>query len=145
MKAKHAIWMVCFYAGLLILASTRFSIVSWMWGQPAWTWNYFQYSYRNGWGYRYQSDYSLVVVLTYVAAFVVGFAGYLMASKRIAGVWSTCAIILCVLGLISFLLEGSHWLWDHHLSWIAICPAASLLLAAIGIIQLGKNAQPSFN
>ena len=50
-------------------------------------------------------------------------------------------MILCVLGLISFAIEGSHWFWEHHLSWIAICPAASLLLVVISIIQVGKNAE----
>jgi hypothetical protein len=141
MKPKYAIWTLCFYAGLLLLASTRFSIVSWIVGKWAWSWEYFHYSYRNGWGYQYHSDYSFVVVLTYLAAFLVGLIGYLMAGRRIAGARSTLAIILCVLGLISFLVEGSHWLWDHHLSWIAICPAASLLLAGIAVVQLGKKAE----
>jgi hypothetical protein len=142
MKSKHAIWTLCAYAGLLLLASTRFSVVSWIWGKWAWTWDYFQYSHRNGWGYHYQSDYSFTVVLTYLAAFWVGVIGYLMAGVRIAIAWSTLAMILCVLGLLSFLIEGSHWLWDHHLSWIAICPAASLLLAGVAVIQLGKAAEP---
>ena len=141
MKPKYAIWTLCSYAGLLLLAATRFSMVSWMVGQWAWSCDYLQYSYRNGWGYEYHSDYSFVVVLTYLAAFLVGFIGYRMAGSRIAGASSTLAMILCVLGLISFLVEGSHWLWDHHLSLIAICPAASLLLAGVAVVQLGKQAE----
>jgi len=139
MKTKHAIWALCAYAGLLILASTRFSVVSWLWGKPAWSWDYILYSYRNGWGYEYRSDYSLAIVLAYFAAFSLGLIAHGMASRRVAGPWSTIAMILCALGLISFSIEGSHWLWDHHLSWIAVCPAASLLLAAIAIVQFGKN------
>lgn len=142
MKPKHAIWMLCAYAGLLLLASTRFSIVSWIWGRRAWTWEYFQYAYRNGWGYQYRSDYPFVVVVTYLAAFLVGLIAHLMARRRIAGAWSALAVILCGLGLVSFGIEGSHWIWDHGLSWTAICPAASLLLAVIAIIQLGKKAEP---
>ncbi len=38
----------------------------------AWTSEYFRYSYQNGWGYSYRNDYSLAVVLTYLAAFLVG-------------------------------------------------------------------------
>ncbi len=143
LKAKHAVWVLVIFAALLLLASTKFSVVSWIWAKSAWTWQYFQYSYGNGWGYPYQSDYSLAVVLTYVAAFVAGIIGYLIAGKRVAGRWSVAAVILCVLGLVSFLIEASHWLWEHHLSWIAICPAASLVLAAIAIVQLGKSPQPS--
>ncbi len=132
-------WTLGAYAGLLLLASTRFSVVSWMFGRWAWTWEYFQYSCRNGWGYQYQSDYSFAVVLTYLVAFVVGIVGYVIAGKRIAGGWSFLALILCVLGSISFFIEGTHWLWEHHLSWIAICPAASIALAALAIIQLAKR------
>ena len=143
MKPRHAMWTLGAYAGLLLLASTRFSVVSWILGKWAWTWEYFQYSYRNGWGSQYQSDYSFVVVLTYLAAFGVGIVGYVMAGERVAGGWSVLALMLCVLGLISFLIEGTHWLWEHHLSWIAICPAASLALAALAIIQLAKRAKPA--
>jgi hypothetical protein len=146
MRQKVSHWIptaFCAYAGLLILASTRFSVVSWIWGKWAWTWDYFQYSYRNGWGYQYRSDYSFVVVLTYLTAFLLGLIAHGMASTRGGGVWNSVAMILCVLGLVSFTIEGSHWVWEHHLSWIAICPAASLLLAVISIIQLAKNAEQS--
>jgi len=142
MKLKPAIRPLCAYVVLLILASTRFSVVSWIWGERAWTWDYFQYSHRNGWGYPYRSDYSFVVVLTYLAAFLLGLIAHGMASRQVAGLWNTAAMIVCVLGLVSFSIEGSHWLWEHARSWIAICPAASLLLAAISVIQLGKNAGP---
>lgn len=143
MKTKSAVWILCTHAALLLLASTRFSIVSWLWGKWSWTWDYFQYSCRNGWGCQFRSDYSLVIVLTYLAAFLLGLIAHGMASTRGASVWSTLAMILCGLGLISFAIEGSHWLWEHHLSWIAICPAASLLLAGVAIIQLGKVAEPT--
>ena len=32
--------------------ATEFTVLSWMWGERAWTWNYFQYSHRNGWGFQ---------------------------------------------------------------------------------------------
>jgi hypothetical protein len=138
MRPRHAVWTLGFHAGLLALASTKFSIVSWIWGSWPWSWNYFQYSYRNGWGYPYQSDYSLAVVVAYIAAYLVGMAGYGLAWHYVRGGWEVLGIILSVLGLVSFLIEGSHWLWSHHLSWIFVCPAASLLLAGVVIFRLGK-------
>ena len=131
-------WALCAFAGALVLASTRFSVVSWLWGDWSWTWDYFQYSYRNGWGYQYRSNYSLVVVLTYLTAFALGLIAHSAARTRVASVWSNVAMILCVLGLVSFAIEGSHWLREHHLSWIAMCPAASLLLAIVAIVQLDR-------
>ena len=142
MRPKHAIWMLCGQACLLLLASTKFSVVNWLWGNWAWSWEYFQYSYRDGWGYVYRSDYSVAVVLAYLAAFVTGIIGSLMALRWTVGAWSALAMILSGLGLVSFLIEGSHWLWDHHLCWIAICPAASLLLAGIVIYQLARAGNP---
>ncbi len=128
--------MLWLYLGLLLLASTRFGVVSWIWGKWAWSWDYFECSFQNGWGYQFESDFSFLTVLAYLAAFAAGVAGCLIAGKRIATAVSVATMTLCVLGMISFLIEGSHWIWEHHLSWIAICPAANLLLAAIAIVQL---------
>ncbi len=139
MKPKYTLWILWFHAGLLVVASTRLSVVSWMWGNASWTWDYFQYCYKNGWGYQYQSDYSLPVVLTYIAAYSVGIAGYGMARRHVPIAGNALAAILSILGLISFLIEGSHWLWAHHLSWIAISPAASLLLVGVVVVQLGSS------
>jgi hypothetical protein len=144
MKPKLALWTLCFHAGFLVVASTRFSVLSWIWGNYAWTCDYFQYSYKNGWGYQYQSDYPFVVVMTYIAAYLAGVVGYGMACKRVPSGLSGLAAILSALGLISFLIEGSHWLFSHHLSWIASCPAASLLLAGVAIVQLSRaRAKPA--
>ncbi len=144
MKRQYTLWILWFHAGLLVVASTRLSVVSWMWGNASWTWDYFQYWYKNGWGYQYQSDYSLSVVLTYIAAYLAGIAGCGMARRHVPIGANALAAILSILGLISFLIEGSHWLWAHHLSFIAICPAASLLLVVV-VVQLrragGKPAE----
>ncbi|MCC5875797.1 MAG: hypothetical protein JJU11_06225 [Candidatus Sumerlaeia bacterium] len=142
MKSKSIIWMLGAHAALLLVASMNYSIVSWIWGRIDWTWNYFEYSHRTGWGTPYQSDYTLVVVLTYLTAFFLGLIAHGMACKRAGGMLNIIAMVLCTLGLISFAMEGSHWLWEHHLSWIAISPAASLLLAVISIVQLSRGARP---
>ncbi len=64
------------HAALLLLASTNFMIVSWLWGNTSWTWNYFQYSYGSGWGYDFQSNYPLGQVLCYLGAYGLGLAAY---------------------------------------------------------------------
>ena len=138
MKPKLALWALCFHAGLLILASTKFTVLSWIWGDHNWTWNYYQYTHRNGWGYQYQSEYSPLVVLTYIAAYLAGVAGYALVWKRVHYGWTSPALVLSALGLISFLIEGSHWAWSHHLSWIVSCPAASLLLAGVVVVCLAR-------
>ena len=147
MKPKLAVWALCFHAGLLIVASTRLSVLSWIWGKHAWTWDYFQYAYQNGWGYKYQSDYSPAIVLLCIAAYLAGVTGYAMAWKFLPQVWPGLGGVLSALGLISFLIEGSHWLWRHNLSWVVSCPAASLLLAGGAIVWLGgtgsRRAEPS--
>jgi hypothetical protein len=140
MRPQYALWTLCLHAGLLVVASTHLSVVSWLWGNSSWTWDYFRYAYQRGWGYPYQSDYSLAVVLIYLAAYLAGIAGYGMARKHVSTIWNPVALVLSLLGLISFLLEASHWLWNHHLSWIAICPAASLILVAAVLFPLGKSA-----
>jgi hypothetical protein len=116
------------HAVLLLLASTNFSLVNWLWSDNAWTWNYFQYSHKNGWGYTYMSDYSLGQILAYISAYALGAATF-------AGAWlwhrlrlSAAATVLCLLGLLSFSIEATHWLWAHHLSWIASFPAVMLIL-----------------
>ncbi|MEI7912328.1 MAG: hypothetical protein WCK77_22065 [Verrucomicrobiota bacterium] len=78
-------------------------------------------------------------MLAYIEAFAAGIIGYRMAGNRIAKALTVPAVALCVLGLISFLVEASHWLWDHHRTWIVVCPAASLLLAGFAIVRLYRN------
>jgi hypothetical protein len=127
------------HALLLVLASTQFTILSWTWGEWGVTWNYFQYASRSGFGSPYQSAYSATVVLTYLLAHVAGITGYL-AGRRMISTWLLgTGLSLCVLGLVSFTLEGSHWFWSHHHSWIVSCPAASLLIAVIATISIWRK------
>jgi len=139
MSPKPALLTIALHAILLVLASTQFTVLSWMWGDCAWSWNYFQYSHRNGWGFQYLSDYSLAVVLTYIVAYLAGFVGFVMARNIRPTGWAVIGIILSVLGLVSFLIEGSHWLWSHHLSWIVSCPAGCLILAGVVMVQISRK------
>jgi hypothetical protein len=121
------------HAVLLTLACTDFSIINWMWGGKGLTWDYFVYAYRNGWGYDYVSEYGLGQVLCYAVAYGLGVAAFSIAwlSYRIR--LSALATVLCAIGALSFLIELTHWITDHHLSWIASFPIVmAFLLLAVG-------------
>jgi hypothetical protein len=112
---------------LVLLASTNLTIVSWLWGNTDWTWNYFAFAYRDGWGSRYVSDYSLPQVLLYLAAYGAGLAAYPMLMHRSAWLGGL-GLLVSLLGAASFALELTHWITDHHLSLIASLPGALVLL-----------------
>lgn len=132
-------WIFCLHIALLIIASTRLTAISWIWGGRPWTWDYFQYAYRNGWGYQYQSDYSPSVVVAYVLAYALGFLAYLLVRKLINPLLAGVGVIVCGFGTLSFCIEGSHWLLDHHLSLILSCPAAALIVGAVVVVQLARG------
>ena len=115
---------------LLALACTRFTLVS-VWASGAWTCDFYTYRYADGWGYVYRSDYTLPVIITYLAAYVAGLAVYALAwgagSRYVAG----AGLALCLIGLMSFGIEGSHWVWSHNLSWIASFPVVMFPLAMV--------------
>jgi hypothetical protein len=123
---------------LLALASTDFSAVSWLWGDLSWNWSYLQYSYRNGWGYTYVSEYALGQVLCYIGAYGLGIAVFGIAWIRHGLCLSAIATLVCLLGAVSFCIEATHWLWSHHLSWIASFPAVMLVLWICVGAQIGK-------
>lgn len=126
------------HAVLLVLASTNFSVLSWLWGDFSWSFSYFEYGYRNGWGYTYMSDYALKQVLCYVGAYSLGVAVFAIAWLRY-GLWlSVLAMIACLIGVASFCIELTHWLWSHHLSLIASFPAVMVVLWIVIGAQLGK-------
>jgi hypothetical protein len=140
MKPKQALWILLgLHVVLLLLASTQFTVLSWMWSERSWTFNYFSYCWRDGWGYQYKSDYDLTVVLAYIAAHLLGLGTYYVIACKYARVRGTFpALILCLVGLASFSIEASHWLWSHHLSCIASCPLGSLFLAIVVAFQIRK-------
>jgi hypothetical protein len=130
---------------LLVLASTNFTVISWMWGQTDWTWQYFSLSYRDGWGYAYVSEYSLGQVLCYIAAYALGVVAFGAAFAKwrfFAGVLGT---ILCLAGAATFTLEATHWLADYNFSLIASGPVAIIVLwiyMGIWMAIRGNTAMP---
>ncbi len=123
--------LLLLHALLLLLASTDFTVVTSALGQDSWRWCYFKCSSQNGWGYQYVSDYSVLVVLTYIAAFAVGIVGFALAWLQ--GRWLTgmVGVVLSILGLVSFGIEGSHWVFEHNRSWLAFSPAIMFVLVVL--------------
>ena len=127
---------------LLALACTHFTLVT-GWASGSWTCDFCTYCYADGWGHVYQSDYTLPVIITYLAAYAAGIAVYGLAwgagSRWIAGI----GLALCIVGLVSFGIEGSHWVWSHNLSWIASFPVVMFPLAVVAgyPIQKGRIEQ----
>jgi len=111
----------------LLLASTAFTLITAPLGLAPFNWNYFAYTYADGWGYVYHSQYTLAQVLTYLLAYGSGLVLYpLLTRPRLFGLF---AALLCLAGLISFTIELSHWGFEHHLSWIASFPIVLLPIA----------------
>jgi hypothetical protein len=120
---------------LLALASTNFTVVT-GWATGSFGWNYLSYSYQDGWGYIYHSQFSLAVVITYLLAYLAGTLAYAMLWSRGAPFCGFLGIALSIVGLASFALEASHWVFVYNLSWIASAPAVMFPLAAVAAFQM---------
>lgn len=120
---------------LLLLASTNFSIIMFLGENTSFSWNYYTYAFRNGFGYEYVSDYSLAQVLTYIAAYSAGLISFAYLYFRSSKLLSFLGFILSLLGLISFIIEGSHWVVDHHQSWIVSFPIGLIVLWILVVIR----------
>lgn len=119
----------------MLLASTDYSVVTAAFGGGQLHWQYFRYSQHWGWGPggQYTPNNSLLVVLTYLFGFVCGAAGYFIALKR-GNPWAgTLGLILSLIGIVSYSIEASHWIWNHNRSWIA-CAQSLMILLAVRIL-----------
>jgi hypothetical protein len=99
-----------------------------------------QFSYANGWGYEYVSDFSLAEVGAYVVAYAVGcvaFGGVVRRYPVVAG----ASVVLCAVGVATFGLEATHWVVRHHLSLIASCPALLMASAVYVIVREGLRGR----
>ena len=145
MKPIHYIFVT--HVFLLILACTNFSVVVGFIGEDhSFSINYWTYSYQSGFGYEYKSEYSLLQVFAYMAAYGIGVILFFFARKHGMPVVNILGTGLCIIGLISFLVEGSHWVSTHHYSWIASFPVVMLILwivLAIGMFKEYKKHQHS--
>jgi hypothetical protein len=119
--------ILAFHLVCLVLASSAFTLLTFPL-DGRWRWSFFSYSYQNGWGYTYHSSYSIGEVLIYLVAYASGVVVYVSWPRR--GFLTVMAMLACLVGAGSFLMELLHWGIDFNLSLIVSLPA---LVLAIGI------------
>jgi hypothetical protein len=138
--------LLILHVAQVVLASTSFTIVTGM-HDGRFGWQYLMYHRQTGWGLPYEFPYTLPVVLTYVAAYGTGLVVYFLAFANGSRIIAATGIVLCGLGLVSFLYELTHWMNDHYASWIVSAPGAILLwavLAGVQYYQLARRGQESY-
>lgn len=136
--------LLALHAILLLLASTGFTIVTAFAGNSSFRWQYFRYHSSNGFGVKFVSDYSVFEIVTYLLAFGVGVFGFSLAvkSRPLVG---AAGVLLSLIGLLSFVIEGSHTLVDHHRSWLAFSPAIMFTLVLVACLPKRISHDASTN
>jgi len=139
--------LLAIHAILLLLASTNFTIATAFLGKTSLQWCYFKYASSNGWGVEYVSNFTAPEIATYSLAFAVGVIGFSAAIKNKSAVVGMLGVVLSLLGLLSFAIEGSHWFVDHNRSWLAFSPAVMLLLVFLAFLphRVAVNEDASLN
>ena len=126
--------ILALHALLMLLASTEFTIVTAIFGGDSLRWCCYRCASQSGFGRQFVSDYTLPVVLGYLATFAVGIAGFSLALRRGRHVVGLLGVVLSMIGVISFAIEGSHWIIEHHRSWIAFSPAVMFILVLLACL-----------
>lgn len=131
MRLKTALAALCLHMMVLIVAATSFAVLGPLGSDTGWTFQYYCYSSSWGWGHAYRSDYSFPIVVTYIAANLLGLVAYWMARKSVQLLWVAAGLLLSGSGLFSFALEARQISADstNWQSLIISCPAVALLLA----------------
>lgn len=141
---SHRMILLLVHVALLLLASTCFTIVTGFFdGQ--FTWEYFRYTSRSGWGTPYEFRYSLPVVFVYLAAYAAGAAAYFGIWRGRSPIIGLAGLLFSGVGFASFGFELTHWFVRHNRSWIATAPIVLLILAAAASIQYFRRRAPRGN
>ncbi len=123
---------------LMLLAASDFNFIPYVIKGKVVHFSYWEYSYRNGFGHTFYSFYSLSEVLTYIGAYAAGiilFAAVYHKGLRFSG---SLGFGVCCLGLVSFLIEGFHWIFKYNMSLIASFPIILFVLWFIVMPYLFK-------
>jgi hypothetical protein len=126
---------------LIIMAASDFTALPGADAERTFHFNYFTLSHTSGWGRTYVSEYSLSAVAAYLLGDGIGLLTFVSlfrsGFRRVAAVGAG----LSLLGILSFGLEGSHWLLDHHHSAIVNLPDVYLLLCLVASVQVWRSEQ----
>lgn len=122
----------------VLLAATDFALLKLLGGTVSLKFELYKLSFASGWGRPYVSDYSIWQVLSYIVGYGLGIPVYAYAARVRAQWLAVLGVLLCGAGLVSFLIEGSHWLVSHNRSLIVSFPA---LMPLLWILWLYKVSQ----
>lgn len=135
-------WTLCVaHVALLALASTNFSIVSWLWQDWSFQFNAYDIAYRNGWGFKYESPFPLAQIACYIAAYMFGYAFFFLVWRAYRIQMSVIAAVLCALGALTFVLESTHWILSHNLSFIASIPGLLFVICMLLALQIERRTR----
>ena len=123
--------LLVLHLGAVLLACTSWTLITGPF-TGHFSWSFFSYAYADGWGYSYRSDYTLAEAATYLVAYASGFASYRWSGSGMA---SRLALLICGLGVVSFSIELSHWIFEHNLCLIASFPILLLLIGGWTLIS----------
>jgi hypothetical protein len=126
---------------LIALSASDFTILPEWVAHGKFQFNSFTVSHHSGWGSTYVSEYSLSQVVAYLfgnATGLIAFALIVRSGRRAIG---GAGVVLCSLGILSFVLEASHWLLNHHYSLIASVPVIILPLCLVAVFQLSRQSR----
>ncbi len=122
----------------LLVAASNFTLITALLGHGFhWEFQFLAYNFSNGWGYVYQSDYSLAQV----CAFLLAYASGLFVYPRFTHppILAAIATLCCVAGTLSYGIELSHWVVDHHLTLVGSFP---IIVIPIGIWTIVSRIRP---
>ena len=124
----------------MLIAGTQYSLLTHWYNGDELKWNFYQYRSVSGFGNVVEPTHSLAVVLAYLAAYLVGVIGFWLAIKAGSQILGSLGLLLSLVGLGSFLIEGSHWVLTHERIWLLHSPTLMILLAFL-VIALAPNRQ----
>lgn len=129
---------------LVVLASTSFTALTFF-RDGSWSVEFYKLGYSSGFGKSYQSPYSETVILTYIAAFLFGLAGYIFVMRSGARWPGAIGILVSALGIYCFVNEFFQLEQSVYNSRIAVYPLFMLALAIYSLIprnwfQTRRNA-----
>ena len=132
---KPITWLFLAHVVGILLAATRFTILTFSFDGGSFNVEFYRYAYEHGWGYVYQSCYSLPQMLTYVVAYSLGLPVFLHALARGHGLLGISGTLICGLGAISFVIESSHAVFNHNVSLLASFPCVLAVLWVWWVVQ----------
>lgn len=125
--------LLLLHAWLMLIAGTQYSLLTHWYRGDELSWNFFQYHSASGFGGSTEPSHSLAVVLAYLAAYSVGIVGFGIASRAGSPILGSIGLILSLVGVISFLIEGSHWVFTHERFWLLHSPTLMIFLSFLVI------------